>query len=59
MQTFDLAAEGLRKLNATLHAQSGSTNQTSWEIVNPKGSHAIAVGLDAPIEVNVKGSMCF
>ena len=49
-------AEGLRKLNAQLHAQSGDTNQTVWDIINPKGSHAIAVGLDAPIEVNVRGS---
>ncbi|MGB5557655.1 MAG: GXGXG domain-containing protein [Paracoccaceae bacterium] len=56
MQTFDLAERGLRELNSTLHAQMGTTNQTVWEIVNPKGSHAIAVGLDAPIEVNVKGS---
>ncbi len=56
MQTFDLAERGLRELNSTLHAQKGQTNQTAWEIVNPKGSHAIAVGLDAPIEVNVKGS---
>ncbi|MFT6103766.1 MAG: glutamate synthase domain-containing protein 3 [Paracoccaceae bacterium] len=56
MQTFDLEAEGLRALNITLHAQAETTNQTVWEIVNPKGAHAIAVGLDAPIEVNVKGS---
>ncbi|MEO0667304.1 MAG: GXGXG domain-containing protein [Pseudomonadota bacterium] len=56
MQVFDLEAEGLRALNATLQAQSGDTNQTRWEIVNPKGSHAIAVGLDAPIEVRIKGS---
>lgn len=56
MQTFDLEAEGLRALNKTLHAQAENTNQTVWEITNPKGAHAIAVGLDAPIEVNVKGS---
>ena len=56
MQTFDLEAGGLRSLNETLHAQAENTNQTRWEIVNPKGSHAIAVGLDAPIEVTVKGS---
>ncbi|MEM8822876.1 MAG: GXGXG domain-containing protein [Pseudomonadota bacterium] len=56
MQTFDLEADGLRALNATLHDQAETTNQTRWEILNPKGSHAIAVGLDAPIEVNVKGS---
>lgn len=56
MQTYDLEADGLRELNASLHAQANDTNQTSWEIINPKGSHAIAVGLDAPIEVSVKGS---
>lgn len=56
MQSFDLEAQGLRALNKTLHAQAEDTNQTVWEIVNPKGAHAIAVGLDAPIEVNVKGS---
>ena len=47
MQTFDLEAQGLRELNSTLHAQVKETNQTSWEVINPKGSHAIAVGLDA------------
>ncbi|WP_166418319.1 GltB/FmdC/FwdC-like GXGXG domain-containing protein [Cochlodiniinecator piscidefendens] len=56
MQTFDLEAEGLRALNTALHAQNDTTNQTAWEVINPKGSHAIAVGLDAPIEVTVKGS---
>ena len=56
MQTFDLEAEGLRTLNQRLHKQTQTTNQTSWEIINPRGSHAIAVGLDAPIEVRVKGS---
>ena len=56
MQSFDLEAQGLRVLNSTLNAQSTETNQTVWEVTNPKGSHAIAVGLDAPLEVNVKGS---
>ncbi len=56
MQTIDLSEVGLRALNKTLHAQTNHTNQTNWEIVNPKGAHAIACGLDAPIEVTVKGS---
>ncbi|MEM6897021.1 MAG: GXGXG domain-containing protein [Pseudomonadota bacterium] len=56
MQTVDLSETGLRALNARLHAQSSETNQTAWEILNPKGAHAIACGLDAPIEVTVKGS---
>ena len=56
MQTIDLTEVGLRETNATLHAQAHNTNQTAWEIVNPRGSHAIACGLDAPIEVTVRGS---
>ncbi len=56
MQTLDLQEIGLRKVNETLHSQADTTNQTAWEIVNPKGAHAIACGLDAPIEVSVMGS---
>ncbi|MEI4487784.1 GXGXG domain-containing protein [Frigidibacter sp. MR17.14] len=56
MQTIDMAVTPLRELNAALQAQAKTTNQTAWEILNPKGAHAIAVGLDAPIEVTVKGS---
>lgn len=56
MQSFDLSKRSLRELNATLHAQKADTNQTTWEVINPKGSHAIAVGLDALIEVTVNGS---
>jgi glutamate synthase domain-containing protein 3 len=56
MQTIDLQQTGLREMNKALHAQAATTNQTAWEIVNPKGAHAIACGLDAPIEVTVKGS---
>ena len=56
MQTFDLEAEGLRALNSTLHAQKEHTNATAWEIINPKGSHALAVGVDAPLDITVRGS---
>lgn len=55
MQTIDLATTPLRELNAALQAQARVTNQTEWQVLNPKGAHAIAVGLDAPIEVTVKG----
>lgn len=55
MSQIDLAITSLRELNETLQAQKGGDNQTAWEILNPRGSHALAVGLDAPIEVTVKG----
>ncbi|MEM0945123.1 MAG: protein GlxC, partial [Pseudomonadota bacterium] len=56
MQTIDLSDVGLRAMNAQLQAQTDTTNETAWTIANPKGAHAIACGLDAPIEVTVKGS---
>lgn len=56
MQTFDLGKEGLRALNSSLHALKGQTNMTAWEIVNPKGAHAIAAGVDAPVDITVRGS---
>jgi len=56
MQTFDLETAELREINGALQSQNHDTNQTAWEILNPKGSHALAVGLDAPIEVAIKGS---
>ena len=56
MHVIDLAQTSLREMNETLHAQAETTNQTSWSIENPKGAHAIACGLDAPIDVTVQGS---
>ena len=56
MQTFDLESHGLRALNATLHALRGQTNQTAWEVINAKGAHAIAAGVDAPVDITVRGS---
>jgi len=56
MQSLDLSVADLRSVNAALQGQTQNTNQTAWEILNPKGAHAIACGLDAPISVSVKGS---
>ncbi|MGB7268289.1 MAG: GXGXG domain-containing protein [Albidovulum sp.] len=56
MQTFDLAERSLRELNQALHDLKGDTNETAWEIVNTKGSHAIAVGVDAPVDITVHGT---
>jgi methylamine---glutamate N-methyltransferase subunit B len=56
MQSFDLGKEGLRALNGALHALKGQTNMTAWEVVNPKGAHAIAAGVDAPVDITVRGS---
>lgn len=56
MNIIDLSQSTLRSLNETLQACGSGTNQTEWEILNPKGAHALAVGLDGPIAVTVRGS---
>ena len=56
MESIDLSQSSLRDMNETLQAQSQGSNQTEWEVLNPRGAHAIACGLDGPITVNVKGS---
>ncbi|MBD3765816.1 MAG: protein GlxC [Rhodobacterales bacterium] len=56
MQILDMATTPLREVNALLQAQAQTTNQTRWTVANPRGAHAVAVGLDAPIEVTVQGS---
>ena len=57
MRTIDLATTSLRDLNQLLHAQTAGTNETQWEVLNPKGQHAIAVGVDAPIGIEIRGSV--
>lgn len=57
VRVFDLAAQGLRALNQALHdAKAHPTNETRWEIVNTRGAHAIAVGVDAPLDITVRGT---
>ena len=57
VRTFDLSALGLRALNQALHDLRGKqTNETVWEVVNTKGAHAIAVGVDAPLDITVHGT---
>ncbi|HRQ26852.1 GXGXG domain-containing protein [Hyphomicrobium sp.] len=51
----DLGITPLRALNETLHALSDGTNETEWDVLNPEGRHAVAVGLDAPVTVHVRG----
>jgi methylamine---glutamate N-methyltransferase subunit B len=50
----DLAVTPLRELNAALHRVSGD-DRGSWRVLNPRGAHAVAVGVDAPLEIDVEG----
>jgi glutamate synthase domain-containing protein 3 len=56
-KVFDLSTMPLRDLNHALHQVRDGVNETDWEILNPGGHHAVAVGLDQPINVRVRGSV--
>ncbi|RWB88525.1 MAG: protein GlxC, partial [Mesorhizobium sp.] len=42
---FDLGQQPLRELNQALHQLTPGSNETAWEVLNPKGSHSVAVGV--------------
>ncbi|WP_111257128.1 glutamate synthase [Jiangella anatolica] len=50
--TVDLAARPVRDLNAALHAPDPAPR---WRVVNPAGAHNVAVGVDAPVAVQIDG----
>lgn len=52
-QSFDLASTTVRELNQFLHRDLDGVEFV--EVFNPDGQHNIAVGLDAPVTVNING----
>ena len=57
MPVIDLATTALRDLNQALHAHGAGTNDTLWEVLNPRGSHAVAVGVNAPETIEIRSSV--
>lgn len=54
-KTMDLAKVAVRQLNQTLHDLPAGTKQLHWQVLNPRGAHAIACGLKVPITVEIDG----
>jgi glutamate synthase domain-containing protein 3 len=50
----DLAVTPLRELNAALHRVPPDSHGR-WRVLNPRGAHAVAVGIAAPLEVEIEG----
>jgi methylamine---glutamate N-methyltransferase subunit B len=50
---FDLRTRSVRELNQFLHAPLSDVREVIVE--NPDGAHSIAVGLDAPVRVEIDG----
>jgi len=52
-RTFDLAAGSVRELNQFLHGDLAGVDKV--RVDNPDGAHSIAVGVDAPVRIEVMG----
>src|SRR5437588_11873320 len=53
--TFDLASGSVRELNQLLHGGQPESPAMRVLVRNPGGKHAIAVGLNAPYELEIDG----
>lgn len=52
---IDLEKSSVRDLNQSLHELNGTKDKAEWHITNPKGRHAVAVGIDAPLNIDIEG----
>ncbi len=57
MQTVDLEVTSLRELNQMLHRLSPAASDTQFRVLNPRGRHAIAAGVDAPATIEIDGNV--
>ncbi len=53
--TLDLAQDDLRTVNTSLQSANGTGETNYFRVVNPRGAHAVACGLDAPVDVEIVG----
>ncbi|HEV7252994.1 MAG TPA: GXGXG domain-containing protein [Mesorhizobium sp.] len=56
-QAFDLSSGSVRELNQALHDIRPGANDRAFEVLNPGGAHAVAVGVPQPVTVDVRGSV--
>jgi glutamate synthase domain-containing protein 3 len=54
MPTIDLTDTPLREVNQSLH-DAAASGHTEWTLTNPRGAHAVAVGIDQPLRVSIEG----
>ena len=58
METINLKKIGVRGVNAVLHDLPEDIKK-NFEILNPNGQHSIACGVNAPLNLEIKGNVGF
>lgn len=53
----DLDSSSVRELNGALHALHDGTNEARWRVLNPRGLHAVAAGVDAEVTIEIDGDV--
>jgi glutamate synthase domain-containing protein 3 len=53
--TFDLSQGGVRPLNQHLHGPAAELAGQAITVANPDGAHNIAVGVNAPVRIDIQG----
>lgn len=53
VRELDLAASSLREVNVAL--KRASDGEAAFRVLHPKGAHALACGLDRPVQVEILG----
>jgi methylamine---glutamate N-methyltransferase subunit B len=59
MIELDLRAMSLREINGRLNAITEPGNERHYVVTNPMGQHAIACGLQGPLDVEIRGHVGF
>jgi hypothetical protein len=54
-RAFDLSQTTVRTLNQWLHAELAGSGVRTSRCLNPDGAHSIAVGLDTPVSIDIRG----
>ncbi len=54
-RVIDLEQQSVRQLNQALHDLGAETNLTRWQVLNPRGAHSLAVGVDADVTIEIAG----
>ena len=54
-KTFDLAKASVRELNQFLHHELAGSGVKHIDVLNPNGSHSIAVGVNHPVDIDIRG----